>query len=143
MSRFIGKEMAYQKHSLPAEEKEYGVRRSWIELVTPRGRIYKKPIVILVGRWTGSMGEGLAIGFDGMKRATIVGDQMAGLLGAIYTFSLPETGIGFAIPAEKLYHVNGTPRESFIPKFREADNEKMLAKAIQLLKKEMGIVRRK
>jgi carboxyl-terminal processing protease len=133
MSRFIEKEMPYQKHSLPAEEKEFGVRRSWLELVSPRGRAYKKPLVVLVNRWTGSMGEGIAIGFDGMKRAQVVGDKMAGLLGAIYTFTLPETKIGFAIPAEKLYHINGTPREQFVPRFLEPDNEKCLAKAIQLL----------
>jgi C-terminal processing protease CtpA/Prc len=60
MSRFIEKEMPYQKHSLPAEEMQYGVKQSWIELVSPRGKIYKKPLVVLVNRWTGSMGEGIA-----------------------------------------------------------------------------------
>lgn len=133
MGRFIEKEMPYQKHTLPVEEKQYGVKRSWIELVSPRGRIYKKPLIILLNRWTGSMGEGIAIGFDGMKRARIVGDKMAGLLGAIYSFNMPETNIGFSIPAEKLYHINGLPRERFIPDFLEADNEKCMTKAIKLL----------
>jgi C-terminal processing protease CtpA/Prc len=133
MGRFIEKEMTYQKHSLPNEEKEFGVRRSWVEFVSPRGRIYKKPLVILVGRWTGSMGEGITIGFDGMKRAQIVGDKMAGLLGAIYSFSMPETNIGFSIPAEKLYHINGTPRESFIPPNLQADNKECLERALKLL----------
>lgn len=134
MSRFIEKELPYQKHELPSDEKQYGVRRSWLELVTPRGAIYKKPLVVLVGRWTGSMGEGIAIGFDGMKRARIAGDRMAGLLGAIYTYTLPETGIGVSVPAEKLFHVNGTPRERFLPSFIEPDSAKQLALAIKLLK---------
>ena len=38
------------------------------------------PVVVLVDHWTGSMGEGIAIGMDGLKRATIVGTEMAGLL---------------------------------------------------------------
>lgn len=133
MSRFIEKEMPYQKHSLPNEEKRYGVKRSWIELVSPRGKLYKKPLVLLVNHWTGSMGEGIAIGFNGMKRAEIVGDKMAGLLGAIYSFTLPETKVSFSIPVEKLYHVNGTPRENFTPDFLVSDNEKQMAIAIKLL----------
>jgi C-terminal processing protease CtpA/Prc len=133
MSRFIEKEMPYQKHSLPSEENQYGVKQSWIELVSPRGKIYKKPLVVLVNRWTGSMGEGIAIGFDGMKRAQIVGDAMAGLLGAIYSFTLPETNIGFSIPVEKLFHVNGTPREDFRPKYLQSDSEKQMAAAMALL----------
>jgi C-terminal processing protease CtpA/Prc len=133
MSRFIEKEMPYQRHSLPGEERQSGVKRSWIEIVSPRSKVYKKPLVVLVNRWTGSMGEGIAIGFDGMKRAQVVGDKMAGLLGAIYSYTLPETNIGFSIPAEKLFHVNGTPRENFMPVLIESDNEKALALALQLL----------
>jgi carboxyl-terminal processing protease len=40
---------------------------------------------------------------------------MAGLLGATYRLTLPRTGIGLNIPAERLYHVNGAPREEFRP----------------------------
>ncbi|MGE5519523.1 MAG: S41 family peptidase [Candidatus Dadabacteria bacterium] len=133
MSRFIEKEMGYQKHSLPGEEKQYGIKRSWIELVSPRGKIYKKPLVILVNRWTGSMGEGIAIGLDGMKRAVIVGDRMAGLLGANYSFTLPETNIGFSFPAEKLFDINGTPRENFVPKYLVIKNQDYLPLATKLL----------
>lgn len=61
------------------------------------------------------MGEGIAIGMDGMKRATIVGTEMARLVGATSTIKLPNTGIGVNFPTEKLFHVNGSPRERFIP----------------------------
>jgi C-terminal processing protease CtpA/Prc len=135
MSRFIEKEMPYQKHSVPAEEKEFGVKRSWIEYVSPRGRIYKKPLVVIVNRWTGSMGEGIAIGFDAMKRATIVGDKMAGLLGANYSFTLPETNIGFSFPAEKLFHVNGKPREDFVPSILVKENKNYIPVAVGVIKK--------
>lgn len=72
-------------------------------------------MVVLVDRWTGSMGEGIAIGLDAMQRATIVGTAMAGLRGATYGFTLRHTGIGIRVPAERLYHVRGTPREDFLP----------------------------
>lgn len=116
MGRFIEREMPYQKHSIPAEERRYGTKRSWLELVSPRGAfIYRAPVVVLVNHWTGSMGEGIAIGFDGMKRATVVGTEMAGLIGATSGIRLPHMGIGMTFPTEKLFHVGGTPREKFVP----------------------------
>jgi C-terminal processing protease CtpA/Prc len=109
IGRFISKEGFYHKHVLTAEERMYGVKRSWIEIVSPRGKTYTKPLVILCNHWTGSVGEGITIGFHALKRATIIGTKMAGLNGAIYSYKLPNTGIGFSIPVEKLFHVNGTP----------------------------------
>ena len=116
MGRFVDREMPYQKHSIPAEEREYGTKRSWLELVSPRGPfVYRAPVVVLVSHWTGSMGEGIAIGFDAMRRATIVGTRMAGLEGATSTITLPHTRIGVTFPTERLFHVDGTPREAFVP----------------------------
>jgi carboxyl-terminal processing protease len=116
LGRFVDREMPYQKHVLPSEELETGIRRSWLELVSPRGTFaFRRPVAVLVGHWTGSMGEGLAIGFDGTGRGTVVGTPMAGLLGATVHVTLPSTGIGLNVPAERLYHVNGTPREAFRP----------------------------
>jgi C-terminal processing protease CtpA/Prc len=119
MSRFIEREGAYQKHSIPAEERSSGVRRSWLELVSPRGDWhYLAPVAVLVDHWTGSMGEGIAIGLDGLGRAIIVGTEMAGLLGATQHVALPNTRIGVNFPSEKLFHVNGTPREQVEPTVR-------------------------
>ncbi len=61
------------------------------------------------------MGEGIAIGLDGMKRATIVGTRMAGLNGGIFNTELPHTKIGVTYAGERLNHINGTPRENFVP----------------------------
>jgi C-terminal processing protease CtpA/Prc len=115
LGRFISKEGFYQKHVLTAEEKESGIKRSWVEIVSPKNPAYKKPLVVLVDHWTGSVSEGMAIGFDALKRATIIGTRMAALNGAVYSFTMPNTNIGFSFPAEKLFHVNGTPRENFQP----------------------------
>ena len=128
IGRFITKEGFYQKHELPAEQKELGVKRSWIEIVSPKNVTYKNPLIILIDHWTGSVAEGITIGFDGLKRATAIGTNMARLNGAIYSFNMPHTGIGFSFPVEKLFHVNGSPRENFLPAIllnmeKKKDNE--------------------
>ncbi|WP_158011091.1 S41 family peptidase [Hymenobacter lapidarius] len=142
MGRFIKSEAPYQRHELP-EEAQTQTRRSWLELVGPRGVRYAAPLVVLVGRWTGSMGEGLAIGFDALGRATVVGSEMARLNGAIYSYKLPNSGIGFSIPVERLFHVNGQPREAFRPpvyldpeasaRGSDAASDPALQKALNLL----------
>lgn len=135
MGRFIEKELAYQKHIYTAEEKETGIKRTALELVSPRQKIYKKPLIILVGYWTGSMGEGIAIGFDGMKRAKIAGTKMAGLLGEIYMFKMPGTQIPFSFPCVQLQHINGQPREDFVPAVKVTNPKQTLKIAINLLTK--------
>jgi C-terminal processing protease CtpA/Prc len=115
MGRFITREQPYQKHELPSEERETSIRRSWLELVSPRLPTYPAPLVVLVGRWTGSMGEGLTVGFDALQRATIVGTPLARLAGAVNDYTLPHSGISFNIPFERLYLVNGQPREHYVP----------------------------
>lgn len=109
MGRLIDSRRGYQQvvplHA-PAYIKEASPRGDWT---------YKAPVVVLVNRWTASMGEGMAIGLDGMKRATIVGTRMAGLNGGIFNLELPHTKIGVTYAGEKLNHINGTPRENFVP----------------------------
>jgi carboxyl-terminal processing protease len=115
MGLFITQEQPYQRHEFTAEEVAYGVKRMTIELVAPRVTPYTAPLVVLVGRWTGSMPEGITIGFDAMKRATIMGTEMARLNGAITSYRLPNSGIGFDIPTERLYRIDGLPRENYVP----------------------------
>ena len=115
LGRFITKETFYQKHELFYEERLTGVKRSWEEIVSPRGITYTKRLVVLADHWTGSMGEGIVIGFDGMKRATIIGTSLARLRGATETDEMPNTKIRFSFPTERLYHVNGLPRELYEP----------------------------
>ncbi len=117
MGRFISRTMFYQRHRVPAEERAYGVRRSWIEEVSPRGPFcYVGTVVLLVDHWTGSMGEGMTVGMDAMNRARIVGTEMARLLGATDGVLLPNSRISVHFPTEKLFHVNGQPREAFVPR---------------------------
>jgi C-terminal processing protease CtpA/Prc len=138
---FIGKEGFYQKHELTAEERTFDIKRSWVELVSPRKNIYTRPLVVLVNHWTGSVGEGITIGFDALKRVTVIGTSMARLNGAMYSYQMPETKIGFSFPVEKLFHVNGKPRETFLPAImvdvtkQKQGEDAILSKAFDYLNK--------
>lgn len=115
MGWFVTKPTSFQIHKLPAEERQTGIARQWIEQVLPRkGKHHKGSVIVLVGRWTGSMGEGLAIGMKSIG-AKVMGEPMAHLLGAIEDIRLPNSGMVIKLPTERLYAVDGTPRENFIP----------------------------
>ncbi|MCU0251223.1 MAG: S41 family peptidase [Vicinamibacterales bacterium] len=115
MGRLVTRMLPYQRHELVSEFRENGVRRVWAEYVAPRGTPCLKPLVVLVGRWTGSMGEGLAIGLHATRGAAVLGQPMAQLLGAIGQKVLPHSSIVVRVPVEKLFHVDGTPREAAVP----------------------------
>lgn len=113
---FVDRPTGYQVHALPAEQRRTGIARQWIEQVLPRpGKRHRGPVEVRVGRWTGSMGEGLAIAFDALG-ARVAGTRMAGLLGAVYDHRLDHSGLVIKLPTERLAHVNGTPREAFVPR---------------------------
>ena len=116
ISRLINQTQAYQQHRFIEQyDDQPGIPRRWVEQVEPRGRHYDKPLVVLVNHWTGSMGEGLAIGLQGMGRATVLGTEMAGLLGAVNGFAVSDASYAFQMPVEQLYRLDGTPRERVQP----------------------------
>jgi carboxyl-terminal processing protease len=108
LGRFISGTQGYQRVR-EHDGSEY------VRKVMARGKTITTPLVVLCGRWTGSMGEGMSVGLDGMKRATIVGTRMAGLCGATEGVTLPKSGIRVFFPVERLYHLDGTPREHWAP----------------------------
>ena len=115
MGWFVDRPTGYQVHRLVAEERATGIARQWIEQVLPRaGKRWRGPVSVRVGRWMGSMGEGMAIGLDAAG-VPVTGTRMAGLLGAVYDFTLPASGIVVKLPAERLRSVKGVAREDFVP----------------------------
>ena len=115
MSWFVDRPRNYQIHRLPAEERETGIARQWVEQVLPRvGKHHATLPVVRVGRWTGSMGEGLAIGFAALG-VRVEGTRMAQLKGAVYDFALPSSGLTVKLPAERLYSTDGRAREDLEP----------------------------
>lgn len=142
MSRFINESMPYQLHQIFDEswDNQPIIKRSWAEYVSPRNKQYKNPIVVLVGKWTGSMGEGLAIGFDGLGRAEIVGTEMKRLAGgSTDNFHLKNENLNYKLMTEKLFHLNGTPREKYIPENyvsqSTTEKDEILEKGIELINK--------
>ncbi len=110
-----------------------------VRQIEPRGPwTLSGPLAVLAGRWTGSMGEGMAIGFDGMARGSVVGGPMAGLAGGVDVFTLPATDTDLRLPAYGLAHVDGTPRQRWAPKERVqpdsgGSDDPALARALQLV----------
>lgn len=115
MGRFIRTTLPYQRHEFVAEFRSSGIRRIWVEYVAPREPVFARPVVVLAGHWTGSMGEGIAIGLNATRNAPVLGEPMAHLLGALGQIDLSNSRIPVRVPTEKLFHVNGTPREAFVP----------------------------
>ena len=116
LGRFVSGRPGYQRVFRPGRGRTLK-KDSYVRWVRARGpwRVASN-LVVLCSRWTGSMGEGMTIGLDAMGRAEIVGTRMAGLCGATEGFKLPKSGIGVNFPTERLYHLNGTPREKFVPR---------------------------
>ena len=140
LGRLVDRMRPYQRHELVSEFRATGIRRVWDEYVLPRDEPVLKPVVVLVGRWTGSMGEGLTIGLHATRGAAVLGQPMAQLLGAIGQTQLPHSKIVVRVPVEKLFHVDGTPREAVLPcaaesaqaRFGEPDPELGAAVALAL-----------
>ncbi len=132
MGRFVTTAADYQV-THPLHEPAYARQ------ITPRGPwTLTGPLAVLSGRWTGSMGEGMTVGFDGMKRGVVVGGAMAGLAGGVEVFNLPATDTNLRLPAYALTHVDGTPRQQWLPKERVqpdagGDADPALARALELV----------
>jgi carboxyl-terminal processing protease len=116
MGWFVDAPASYQVHRSPEEERRTGIPRQWVEQVLPRPGIapHQGRVTVRVGAWTGSMGEGLAVGMHALG-AHVVGRPMAGLLGSIEDIRLPNSGLVVKLPTERLYTVDMVPREAFVP----------------------------
>ena len=115
LGHFVARERPYQVHTVPGEARRHGVPRKFVEYVLPLQPRYRARAVVLAGRWTGSMGEGMVIGFDAIGVQT-AGAPMGRLLGALFHETLVESGAQVELGEEQLFHVDGAPREAFVPR---------------------------
>ena len=132
----------YQMHRIPALEREFTVPRQFVEYVFPREPNFAGPVVVLHGRWTGSMGEGIVIGMDAATNATTIGSNMGDLLGGLWNEQLELSGARVDLGGEALFHVDGTAREDYVadipvePASTAADgSDPAIARALKLLEK--------
>jgi len=114
IGHFIDDWEPYQIHTIPAVEIKSSVPRRFTEYAAPRDPIFGGQVVVLHGRWTGSMGEGLVIGLDSAANAETIGSNMGDLLGALWNIDLKVSGARMDVGGEALFHVDGTPREDYI-----------------------------
>lgn len=131
LGRFVDERANYQRFSI--------ADGSYVDrYVDPRGPwTISGDVIVLVGNWTGSMGEGMAVGFDALGIGDVVGSQMAALRGGIEGLNLP-SGLVLRLPTYDLTHVDGTPRHDWMPPYEQiADNgngpDIALAQAIWML----------
>lgn len=109
----------------------------FVDYIKPKRPYYGKPLVILVGRWTGSMGEGLASGFDGAGIGKVVGTEMLKLAGATKNYSFKHRNYGYQMPYIEVLHKTGYPREKFVPKHEvqldDSKNDEFILKGIRII----------
>lgn len=114
MGHFVDADRPYQLHTIPYEARALGPPRKFMEYVVPHGRRYGGKVYVAGGRWTGSMGEGLMIGFDAIG-ATTVGAELADLLGGLSNETIAGSAARIDLGAEQLFTVTGVPREDYRP----------------------------
>lgn len=114
MGHFVDHDRPYQMHVVPYETRMLGPTRKFVEYVAPFGVRYAGKVYVAGGHWTGSMGEGLMIGFDAIG-ATTVGSDLAHLLGALSNETIEGSEAKVDIGTEQLFTVTGLPREAYRP----------------------------
>ncbi|MEJ5153610.1 S41 family peptidase [Gluconobacter wancherniae] len=128
MGRFITKRMPY---ALMRRREGLGLSAPWTEYVGPKGPFtYRKPVVVLTSRWSGSMAEGFPMGMRDIGRATIVGTKMMGLGAAVLPICLDRTGLQAQYSGEPVYDTKGQPRSQFVPDVVVTNGQNILAAGI-------------
>ncbi|NOU52844.1 carboxyl-terminal protease [Pseudoalteromonas sp. JBTF-M23] len=140
LGHFVTHKTAYQRYQTQQVGLPYTHAEMATAYVEPSLPYYDKPFVVLAGHWTGSMGEGMTIGLDAIGAKTVIGAPMADLLGGIKTVQLKHSETWLELGFERLYHVNGSFREDFVPHIRldtadkdSSGNDPALAKALSVL----------
>lgn len=140
LGHFTQTEKVYQLYKTQKPDLHYFDAPFEQAITIPQAPFIDKPFVVLAGRWTGSMGEGMTIGLDALGAKAILGAPMADLLGGIKRIDLNESKATITLGFERLYHVNGSFREDFEPDILlnaadtdEKGNDVTLLKALEIL----------
>ncbi|RJE78418.1 hypothetical protein BGP78_04670 [Pseudoalteromonas sp. MSK9-3] len=115
LGHFTDKQAIYQLYKVQSQGKPYEQSRMQSAQVTPQVPYLSQPFVVLAGRWTGSMGEGMVIGLNALGAKKVIGAPMADLLGGIKHVKLPYSDSWLEVGFERLYQTNGEYREDFEP----------------------------
>lgn len=127
---FTNKKLVFQKYKNTYKE--------FVDHIKPQNPKFDNPLVVLVGRWTGSMGEGLASGLDGTGIGTLVGTEMQKLAGATKDYKFNYSHFGYQVPYIDVLHINGTPRQKLVPKYKVQCDD---SKADEFIKEGIRIIK--
>lgn len=140
LGHFVQQETVYQLYQRQLNGIPFHKAELEKAVVKPSMPFYGKPFVVLAGRWTGSMGEGMMIGLDALGAHAVIGAPTADLLGGIKNVKLMKSGAVLDLGFERMFHVNGSYREDFQADIRisaadwgENDMDPALIKAINYL----------
>ncbi len=126
---FTNKKQIFQKYK--------NQNTQFVDYIKPKKPYYSNPLIVLVGRWTGSMGEGLASGFDGTGIGKVVGTEMLKLAGATKSYSFKNFNFGYQMPYIEVLHKDGYPREQFVPEHKvlldDSTKDEFISKGIKIV----------
>lgn len=108
VGHFTNQKQVFQKYK--------NAKIDFVDHIKPKKPKYDNPLIVLVGRWTGSMGEGMASGIDGSEIGTVIGTEMHKLAGATKDYHFTNFTYGYQAPYIEVLHISGLPREKFVPK---------------------------
>ena len=118
-------------------QKYKNTKTQFVDYIKPKKPKYDKPLIVLVGRWTGSMGEGMASGIDGSGIGTIVGTEMQKLAGATKDYNFTNFTYGYQAPYIEVLHFSLLPREKFVPKIKivcnDSNEDEFLKEGIRII----------
>ena len=113
LGHFVEQDTIYQLYQRQQNGINFHQAKMESATAKPSSPYYSKPFVVLVGRWTGSIGEGMMIGLDALGAKAIIGAPVADLLGGIKNVTLEHSNAVVDLAFERMFHVNGTYREDF------------------------------
>jgi carboxyl-terminal processing protease len=116
LGHFVDGPAVYQIHRNAFEQAVFGVPRQYAEQVFPRAPRWGRPVAVLAGRWTGSVGEALAMAFDRTAGVPTIGAPLADLLGTLNANRTGNGCLSLSFAWDALIAADGTPREDWQPR---------------------------
>lgn len=108
IEHFIKKPIPFQKYQSLNGKQE-------TDKLNPTKPFIDKPMILVVGRWTGSVGEGLASGVQSNKIGIVLGTEMHKLAGAMCDYKFKHSSYGYQIPCIDVQQLNGKSRTAIVP----------------------------
>lgn len=129
VGHFTNQKKVFQKYKNSKTE--------FVDYILPEKPKYDKPLIVLVGRWTGSMGEGMASGIDGSGIGKIIGTEMQKLAGATKDYNFKNFTYRYQAPYIEVLHISELPREKFVPKIEiicdDSNEDEFIKEGIKII----------